>query len=225
MEQMPHLDLAMTSSRKDSDLPPRHATDGGLSYLDLALPVGESGSVDDMPEWLGDMFFSDPVSSINMQLQELSSLVGGDMNAPQFLQEMLMLQMQAEGWRVQWSVAMQENEELRARLYDTRNSLELAGGSDQSEEHWRELCINIAKSAEDEKAQILAQLANLRQELDRTSSQVSTLVTDKERFMEQAASHKRDADEWSAKTNAVIKERNEANAMLFHADNTAAETE
>ncbi len=39
-----------------------------------------------------------------------------------------MLQMQAEAWRMQWSVAMQENEELRAKLYDTRNSLEAAGG-------------------------------------------------------------------------------------------------
>ena len=32
--------------------------------------------------------------------------------------------MQAEAWRMQWSVAMQENEELRGQLYNTRNSLE-----------------------------------------------------------------------------------------------------
>ena len=95
-----------------------------------------------------------------MQLAELSGLLGGDANAPQFLQEMLMLQMQAEAWRMQWSVAMQENEELRAKLYDTRNSLEAAGGGGASGEHWRELCISIAKSAEDEKGQILEQIAN-----------------------------------------------------------------
>ena len=45
--------------------------------------------------------------------------------------------MQAEAWRMQWSVAMQENEELRAKLYDTRNSLEAAGGGGASGEHWR----------------------------------------------------------------------------------------
>lgn len=89
---------------------------------------------------------------MSAQMAELSALVGGDENAPQFLQEMLVLQMQAEGWRVQWSVAMQENEELRAQLYDTHNSLAAKGGEGASEEHWRELCMQIAKSADDEKA-------------------------------------------------------------------------
>ena len=78
---------------------------------------------------------------MSAQMAELSALVGGDENAPQFLQEMLVLQMQAEGWRVQWSVAMQENEELRAQLYDTHNSLAAKGGEGASEEHWRELCM------------------------------------------------------------------------------------
>ena len=136
-----------------------------------------------------------------------------------------MLQMQAEGWRVQWSVAMQENEELRARLYDTRNSLEMAGGSDQSEEHWRELCISIAKSAEDEKAQILLQLSNLRNELDRSTVSVAELASQKEGFGEEAARDRAAADEYSSKTNVIIKERNEANATLFRADSTATETE
>ena len=97
-------------------------------------------------------------NSLDAQLAELSGLLGGDANAPQFLQEMLMLQMQAEAWRMQWSVAMQENEELRGQLYDTRNSLEAAGGGGASGEHWRELCISIAKSAEDEKGTILEQV-------------------------------------------------------------------
>jgi hypothetical protein len=78
---------------------------------------------------------------------------------------MLMLQMQAEAWRMQWSVAMQENEELRAKLYNTRNSLEAAGGGGASGEHWRELCISIAKSAEDEKGQIVYQINSMREEL------------------------------------------------------------
>ena len=55
-----------------------------------------------------------------------------------------MLQMQAEGWRAQWSVAMQENEELRSRLYDTHNTLAAAGGEGASEEHWRELAITLS---------------------------------------------------------------------------------
>ena len=33
---------------------------------------------------------------------------------------------------------MQENEELRSRLYDTHNTLAAAGGEGASEEHWRE---------------------------------------------------------------------------------------
>ena len=55
----------------------------------------------------------------SLKLAELAGLVGGDSNGPEFLNEMLMLQMQAEGWRQQWSVALQENEELRAKLCAT----------------------------------------------------------------------------------------------------------
>ena len=126
-----------------------------LSYLDLALPGGENEPLPDLfgSGFMDDSIFSnDPASALDVQLAELSGLLGGDANAPQFLQEMLVLQMQAEGWRVQWSVAMQENEELRAQLYDTHNSLASKGGEGASEEHWRELCMQIAKSADDEKA-------------------------------------------------------------------------
>ena len=126
-----------------------------------------------MPDFFANSFMDDSMggflgdqNTLDAQLAELSGLLGGDANAPQFLQEMLMLQMQAEAWRMQWSVAMQENEELRAKLYDTRNSLEAAGGGGASGEHWRELCISIAKSAEDEKAQILEALGKMREELD-----------------------------------------------------------
>ena len=60
-----------------------------------------------------------------------------------------LLRVSSQAWRMQWSVAMQENEELRSKLYETRNHLEAAGGGGgQSGEHWRELCISIAKSAE-----------------------------------------------------------------------------
>ena len=68
---------------------------------------------------------------------------------------------------MQWSVAMQENEELRGQLYNTRNSLEQAGGGKGSGEHWRELCISIAKSAEDEKGTILEKIRVMREDLDK----------------------------------------------------------
>jgi hypothetical protein len=60
-----HLDLAQSrpSHRTDSSSPDFDSPT--LSYLDLALPAGGS---DAMPEWLGDMYFSDPVSSIDMQV-------------------------------------------------------------------------------------------------------------------------------------------------------------
>eukprot|EP00964_Phaeocystis_antarctica_P037883 scaffold21668_cov20-Phaeocystis_antarctica.AAC.1 len=82
---------------------------------------------------------------------------------------------------------MQENEELRSRLYDTHNTLAAAGGEGASEEHWRELAtltrtrtrtrtltlsltltrrelaMSIAKSADDEKAQILEALGKMRE--------------------------------------------------------------
>ena len=44
--------------------------------------------------------------------------------------------------------------------YDARNSLD-AGAAGASEEHWRQLCISIAKSAEDEKTVILEQVEAL----------------------------------------------------------------
>ena len=164
---MPHLDLAVPSSRSARGASARGfapTTAGGLagveptaaggvnggvneldvfsdvfqpdrslSYLDLALPgpLGDA-DMDGGADYFGNGLVDDAMvgldgsSSLDVQLAELSGLLGGDANAPQFLQEMLMLQMQAEAWRMQWSVAMQENEELRAKLYDTRNSLEAA---------------------------------------------------------------------------------------------------
>ena len=265
-EPMPHLDLAVPSSRRnpnasarggeshrgpgnlgdgskeggkdgwaDADIfddllkPDRHS----LSYLDLALPGG-MGS-DGVPDFFAQGFMDDslnaglmggdPASALDVQLAELSGLLGGDANAPQFLQEMLMLQMQAEAWRMQWSVAMQENEELRAKLYDTRNSLEAAGGGGASGEHWRELCISIAKSAEDEKGQILEQINSMREDLQRTSGTVDGRKEDLDKLAEQAEADRKAAEEWSAKANEVIKMRNELNAKLYTADGAAAEAE
>ena len=257
-EPMPHLDLAVPSSRRNpngtdrggqSQRGPGNYGDGSanagdifddllapdrhsLSYLDLALP-GQFGS-DGVPDFFAQGFMDDsqmggfmgdPAQALDVQLAELSGLLGGDANAPQFLQEMLMLQMQAEAWRMQWSVAMQENEELRAKLYDTRNSLEAAGGGGASGEHWRELCISIAKSAEDEKGQILEQISGMRDELTKTSGTVDVRKEDLDKLAAQAEADRKSAEEWSAKANEVIKLRNELNAKLYTADAAAAETE
>ena len=90
---------------------------------------------------------------------------------------------------------MQENE-LRAKLYDTRNSLEAAGGGGASGEHWRELCISIAKSAEDEKGQILEQISSMRM-----SHEVGARATSGggARQAEAQAEAEEAADEWSAR--------------------------
>ena len=134
--------------------------------------------------------------------------------------------MESEVAKQQWEVAMKENEELRRRLHDVRDSLEAAGGDgDPSDEHWRELCVSIAKSAEDEKGQILEQIDSMRDELSRTSSTVDTRSDALEKLKAQAEADRKAADEWSEKANAVIKSRNELNAALYNADATAAETE
>lgn len=218
---MPQLNLTKVASARDGAKPA--AVGNGL----LRLELPPDGATEEKPSWLQEAFLAEPDSDLGMQLQNLSSLVGGEANTPQFLQEMMLLQMQAEGWRVQWSVAMQENEELRSRLYDTRTSLESAGGGwgDGDFEHWRELCVAIAKSAEDDKVKVVEQIASLRQELERTTSQVGALSIDKERFAEEAAVHRREADEWAAKADALIRERHETNTKLFHADSAATETE
>merc|ERR1719502_570834 len=192
-----------------------------LASLDLALPggVGQEG----VPDFFASGFMddlglmNDPASALDVQLAELSGLLGGDANAPQFLQEMLMLQMQAEAWRMQWSVAMQENEELRGRLYDTRNSLEAAGGGGASGEHWRELCISIAKSAEDEKSTILEQIASMRDELNKLGTGTGGRKEALDKLQAQMEADRKAAEEWSAKANDVIKLRNELNAKLYTA--------
>ena len=118
-EPMPHLDLAVPSMRSDrsarggsttaatkastlgsmSDRGGFFDTQHSLSYLDLALPDQMDMSM--YPDFFGGSFMDDSFLldsndslSFDQQLAELSGLLGGDLNAPQFLQEMLMLQMQ-----------------------------------------------------------------------------------------------------------------------------------
>ena len=71
------------------------------------------------------------------------------------LQEVAILQMQAEGWKAEWSIAMRENERLRVVLFDAESALEQLQeeGEEGSEANeyaddeiqWRELCTSIAR--------------------------------------------------------------------------------
>ena len=47
-----------------------------------------------------------------------------DASSQMFMQEVAILQMQAEGWKAEWSIAMQENERLRMALFDAESALE-----------------------------------------------------------------------------------------------------
>ena len=87
-----------------------------------------------------------------------------DASSQMFMQEVAILQMQAEGWKAEWSIAMQENERLRMALFDAESALEsLPPKEDGAEEkppeegaddemQWRELCTSIARAADEEKA-------------------------------------------------------------------------
>merc|ERR1719482_1617189 len=83
-----------------------------------------------------------------------------------FMQEVAILQMQAEGWKAEWSIAMQENERLRMALYDAQNALDALPPKEEGAEgepkkegagepkkeaseeelQWRELCTSIARA-------------------------------------------------------------------------------
>ena len=124
-------------------------------------------------------------------------------SAQLFLQEVAILQMQAEGWKAEWSISMQENERLRMALYDAQAALEAlppnADGTpaaaapapaNEGELQWRELCTSIARGADEEKAMLLEELNNVRAEIERqrmlgaqseTEMQQAQMVLNKER--------------------------------------------
>ena len=93
----------------------------------------------------------------------------GSSSAQLFLQEVAILQMQAEGWKGEWSIAMQENERLRMALYDAQSALDAlpeppegapapAPASLDGQMQWRELCTSIARAADEEKAMLLEEV-------------------------------------------------------------------
>ena len=110
-----------------------------------------------------------------------------------FMQEVAILQMQAEGWKAEWSIAMQENERLRMALFDAENALEQLPPKEEGEEgneanegaddemQWRELCTSIARAADEEKATLLEELNMVRAELEHKRSTAFSTHDDQQR--------------------------------------------
>eukprot|EP00306_Pavlova_sp_CCMP459_P001390 CAMPEP_0185175730 /NCGR_PEP_ID=MMETSP1139-20130426/27246_1 /TAXON_ID=298111 /ORGANISM="Pavlova sp., Strain CCMP459" /LENGTH=133 /DNA_ID=CAMNT_0027741471 /DNA_START=1 /DNA_END=399 /DNA_ORIENTATION=+ len=115
-----------------------------------------------------------------------------------FLQEVAILQMQADGWKQEWQTAIQDNEHLRSALNEAQGALAAKAGGDktvniaaaaqaaqmalssmggampinlppadsQTAEQWRELCVQITRTAGDERAALMDEVGRLRQEAD-----------------------------------------------------------
>lgn len=96
---------------------------------------------------------------------------GAGLSSQMFMQEVAILQMQAEGWKAEWSIAMQENERLRMALVDAQSALEALPPAaaeaaataemnppDEGELQWRDLCSSIARAADEEKAALLEEV-------------------------------------------------------------------
>lgn len=117
------LDLAKAGngnangSRLSIDLSPAKQ----LQHLDLARPGDNGNAMAATDDWFDTAYFN--------AWQEGSEGLQ-DTNSQLFLQEVAILQMQADGWKTEWSMAMQDNERLRAALYDAQEALaEHADGS------------------------------------------------------------------------------------------------
>ena len=59
------------------------------------------------------------------------------------MQEVAILQMQAEGWKAEWSIAMRENERLRVVLFDAENALEQLPPKEAARPMWRLRCSDV----------------------------------------------------------------------------------
>ena len=126
------------------------------------------------------------------------------------MQEVAILQMQAEGWKAEWSIAMQENERLRVVLFDAENALEQLPPKEEGEEgseanegaddemQWRELCTSIARAADEEKATPLEELNMVRAELEHKRSTAFSTHDNQQRAEVEANEARANADNWHA---------------------------
>jgi len=126
------------------------------------------------------------------------------------MQEVAILQMQAEGWKAEWSIAMWENEQLRVVLFDAENALEQLPPKEVGEEgseanegaddemQWRELCTSIARAADEEKATPLEELNMVRAELEHKRSTAFSTHDNQQRAEVEANEARANADNWHA---------------------------
>ena len=149
-----------------------------------------------------------------------------DASSQMFMQEVAILQMQAEGWKAEWSIAMQENERLRMALFDAESALESlppkedgapaaapeAGGDDELQ--WRELCTSIARAADEEKAALLEELNRVRADLEGQRTQSGVTQDEQQRAEVDAAKAKANVDNWRAQFEREQEEHDRLNAQL-----------
>jgi len=149
-----------------------------------------------------------------------------DASSQMFMQEVAILQMQAEGWKAEWSIAMQENERLRMALFDAESALESlppkAEGEEENKEEgaaddemqWRELCTSIARAADEEKAQLLEELNRVRAELEGQRSMAGSTQDEQQRAEVEANKARANADNWRAQYEREQEELERLTAQL-----------
>ena len=151
-----------------------------------------------------------------------------------FMQEVAILQMQAEGWKAEWSIAMQENERLRMALFDAESALEQLPPKEEGEEanegaddemQWRELCTSIARAADEEKATLLEELNMVRAELELKRSTAFSTHDDQQRAEVEANKARANADNWRAQYEREQEELERLAAQLKEMQSRSAEAQ
>ena len=149
-----------------------------------------------------------------------------DASSQMFMQEVAILQMQAEGWKAEWSIAMQENERLRMALFDAESALESLppkeegapepakeeGGDDEMQ--WRELCTSIARAADEEKAALLEELNRVRADLEGQRTQSGITQDEYQRAEVEANKARANAENWKAQFEREQEEHDRLDAQL-----------
>jgi hypothetical protein len=145
--------------------------------------------------------------------------------------------MQAEGWKAEWSIAMQENERLRMALFDAESALEQLPPKEEGEEgneanegaddemQWRELCTSIARAADEEKATLLEELNMVRAELEHKRSTAFSTHDDQQRAEVEANKARANADNWRAQYERELEELERLAAQLKEMQSRSTEAQ
>ncbi|KAL1529784.1 hypothetical protein AB1Y20_000718 [Prymnesium parvum] len=156
-------------------------------------------------------------------------------SAQLLMQEVAILQMQAEGWKAEWSIAMQENERLRMALYDAESALDALPGGDalaaapssasESELQWRGLCTSIARAADEEKAWLLEELNNVRMEFDSQLMKQNAEQTAMQRAEIEASKAQGNAEHWKSQLDREEREHARLVQALMNVEAKTAEAQ